>query len=37
MTHAYERYTAGVPELAGRIGYSDPGKNTFVVSLTRVF
>lgn len=36
-THAYERYTAGVPERAGRIGYSDPGKNTFVVSLTRVF
>ena len=36
-THAYERYTAGVPERAGRIGYSDPGKNTFVVSLTRTF
>ena len=36
-THAYERYTAGVPERAGRIGYSDPGKNTFVLSLTRVF
>lgn len=35
--HDYGEVSAGVPERAGRIGYSNPGKNTFVLSLTRVF
>ena len=36
-THAYERYTTGVPDSAGRIAYSNPGKGSFVLTLARSF
>ncbi|QNA91042.1 choline dehydrogenase [Massilia sp. Dwa41.01b] len=36
-THAYDSYTTGVPDTSGHIAFSNPAKNTFVVSLTRTF
>jgi len=36
-THAYDHGTSGVPSRSERIGYTDPGKNTLVVSLSKTF
>jgi len=36
-THAYERDTSGSANRTARIGYTNPGKNTLVVSLARTF
>jgi hypothetical protein len=36
-THAYDRYTTGVPDGAGRLAYSNPAKGTFVLALSRTF
>lgn len=36
-THAYDPGTSGVPSRSERIGYTDPGKNTLVVSLSKTF
>lgn len=36
-TGAYDRYTTGVPDGAGRIAYSNPARGTFVLSLARTF
>jgi len=36
-THAYERSTTNMLDRSARIGYTDPGKNTFVVALSRTF
>jgi len=35
--HAYEGSTTISPDRSGRIGYTNPGKNTLVVSLTKGF
>lgn len=36
-TRAYDRYTTGVPDRAGRLAYSNPAKGTFVLALSRSF
>jgi len=36
-SHGYERYASGSLDRSARIGYSNPGKNTLVVSLARTF
>jgi len=36
-TDAYDRYTTGVPDAAGRLAYSNPAEGTFVLSLARTF
>jgi len=36
-THAYGGNTAGILNRSERIGYTDPGKNTLVVSLSKTF
>jgi uncharacterized protein (TIGR02001 family) len=36
-THAYDRYTTGVPDGAGRLSVSNPAKGTFAVALGRTF
>ncbi|MEN3276710.1 MAG: hypothetical protein V7631_2500 [Massilia sp.] len=36
-THAYDRYTTGVPDGAGRLAYLNPAKGTFVLALSRTF
>lgn len=36
-THAYDRYSTGVPDAAGHIAYSNPAKGTLVLTLARSF
>jgi uncharacterized protein (TIGR02001 family) len=36
-THAYDRYSTGVPDARGHIAYSNPAKGSVVLSLTRSF
>lgn len=36
-TDAYDHYTTGVPDAAGRVAYSNPAKGSVVLSLTRSF
>jgi uncharacterized protein (TIGR02001 family) len=36
-THAYDRYSTGVPDPAGHIAYSNPAKGSVVLTLTRSF
>ena len=36
-TGAYDHYTTGVPDAAGRVAYSNPAKGSTVLSLTRSF
>jgi len=36
-THAYDRYSTGVPDARGHIAYSNPARRSFVLSLTRSF
>ena len=36
-THAYDRYSTGVPDASGRIAYSNPAQGSFVLTLTRSF
>lgn len=36
-THAYDRYSTGVPDAAGRIAYSNPARGSVVLTLTRSF
>lgn len=36
-THAYDRYSTGVPDAAGRIAYSNPAQGSVVLTLTRNF
>ncbi|WP_313178388.1 TorF family putative porin [Massilia sp.] len=36
-SHGFQRDTAGVPDHSERIAYTNPGKNTLVVSLSKTF
>lgn len=36
-THAYDQYTTGVADARGNIAYSNPARNTFVLSMTKTF
>ena len=36
-TRAYDHYSTGVPNAAGRIAYSNPARGGFVLSLSRTF
>ena len=36
-TQAYDRYSTGVPDAAGHIAYSNPAKDSVVLTLTRNF
>jgi uncharacterized protein (TIGR02001 family) len=36
-THAYDRYTTGVPDAAGHIAYSNPARGSVVLTLVRTF
>jgi uncharacterized protein (TIGR02001 family) len=36
-THAYDRYSTGVPDARGHIAYSNPARGSAVLSLTRSF